>query len=318
VGGACEAPITLVGAATDELSPAVACAGDDVIVMWEDYRSGNSDLAYRRSSDGGDSFLGLQFLVQGPSQETNPALVMSGDVALVVWEDDRNGKQDLAARRSGDRGATWGNLTFLVASSFDDTDPVLDLDGNNALLVWVDRRSGNQDLAYRRSTDSGMSFLGLNFLVKAATDDKEPVVSVNGDEMMIAWVDTRSGNDDLAYRRSINAGVSFAGLTFLVKAPTDDSELVIVASGTDGLLVWVDERSGNRNISYRRSDDGGQSFLSTVRLVSADTDDFAPACALEGGLAVCGWTDTRTGEPVPNVRNSVDGGQTWLPRQELD
>jgi hypothetical protein len=26
----------------------------------------------------------------------------------------------------------------------------------------------------------------------------------------------------------------------------------------------------------------------------------------------------RTGDPVPNVRNSLDGGQTWTARQELD
>jgi len=46
--------------------------------------------------------------VQGPSEETKPALAMSGDVAVAVWEDDRNGNIDLASRRSENGGATWG------------------------------------------------------------------------------------------------------------------------------------------------------------------------------------------------------------------
>ncbi len=30
------------------------------------------------------------------------------------------------------------------------------------------------------------------------------------------------------------------------------------------------------------------------------------------------WTDTRSGQPLPQARHSMDGGQTWLPRIELD
>ena len=58
----------------------------------------------------------------------------------------------------------------------------------------------------------------MAFLVKAGTVEKDPTLVVNGATMMIAWADQRFGNEDLAYRRSIDSGVSFAGLTFLVRA----------------------------------------------------------------------------------------------------
>lgn len=215
---------------------------------------------------------------------------------------------------------------------------MLGLDGTAAPLVWVDARFGNQDLAYRRSTDAAATWQNLTFLVKAVTVEKDPTLVMDGTTMMIAWSDLRFGNQDLAYRRSTNSGVTFDGLTFLVKAPTDDSEPVIsVIDGLGGLLTWVDERSGNKNISFRRSNDGGSSFGAAARLVNAPTDEFAPACDLKFGplnpgadgipnsgdetfaeLAACVWVDTRSGEPKPHARHSLDGGMTWLSRFEID
>jgi hypothetical protein len=318
VGGACSAPIKLVGAATVESQPAVACDGSTVLVVWEDSRDGNADIAMRRSVDGGASFAALQFLVRGPADETSPAIAMDGDVVLLVFEDFRNGNKDLASRRSTDGGVNWSTFTFLVRSPFDDSDPILGLDGNLAFLGWVDRRFANQDIAYRRSTTAGTSWENLTFLVKAPSVESDPTLALDGSTVMVAWADSRNGVQDLAFRRSLDGATSFAGLTFLVRAATDDSEPSLRISGVDGILAWVDERSGNQSISFRRSGDTGASWSPTSRLVGAPTDEFDPGCDLDGSLAVCGWTDMRTGDPIPNVRNSLDSGQNWLPRQELD
>jgi hypothetical protein len=257
-------------------------------------------------------------MAQGPADETHPVIAMSNGIILVVWQDTRRGNVDLAFRRSGDGGANFSNFAFLVRSNFDDTDPVVGIDGTAALLAWVDARFGNQDIAYRRSMNAGADWQGLTFLVRAATVEKDPTLAVDGTTMMIAWSDLRFGNEDLAYRRSTDSGANFAGLTFLVRAPSDDSEPSIGSSGLEGLLTWVDERSGNKNISFRHSGDGGATFGATARLVAAATDEFGPACDLEGSLAVCAWVDTRTGQPKPHTRESQNGGMTWLPRFELD
>jgi len=209
-------------------------------------------------------------------------------------------------------------LTFLVRSPFDDTSPVLDLDGNNALLAWDDRRFGDHNIAYRRSTDAAASWTQMAFLVRSPTVDKTPTLVVTGTIMMIAWSDSRFGNEDVAHRRSTSSGAIFDGLKFLVRAPSDDSEPSMECSGLNCVLTWVDERSGNKNISFRHSADGGATWGATKRLVAAPTDELSPACDLEGDLAACVWVDTRTGEPKPHARHSLDGGMTWLPRFELD
>ena len=73
-----------------------------------------------------------------------------------MWEDTRRGNEDPALRRSVDGGATWGPVALLVRSDFDESDPVVALDGNVALLGWVDRRHGGSDIVYRRSTGAGL------------------------------------------------------------------------------------------------------------------------------------------------------------------
>ncbi|MFQ5745344.1 MAG: hypothetical protein ACE5HV_17450, partial [Acidobacteriota bacterium] len=60
-----------------------------------------------------------------------------------------------------------------------------------------------------------------------------------------------------------------------------------------------------------RSTDGGASYGALKFLVSAPTDELAPACDLSGTLAVCIWSDTRSGEPLPTARESLDAGLTW-------
>ena len=73
----------------------------------------------------------------------------------IVWA----GVEADGIRRSTDGGVSWSTFGFLVRSSFDETNPSLALDGNTALLSWVDRRHGNQDVAYRRSADAGQTWL---------------------------------------------------------------------------------------------------------------------------------------------------------------
>lgn len=320
VGGACGPTLRLVGANTDELNPAIACDGATVLVAWEDYRRGDADIAYRRSTDGGTTFAALEFLVRAAADETRPVLGLSGGVALAVWEDTRRGNKDLGFRRSTDGGLNWDTFAFLVRSPFDDAQPDLAHDGDLALLSWVDHRHGGQDIAYRRSTDAGFSWAGLIFVVRAATLESDPTLALDTstNTAMVGWVDTRTGNQELAVRRSGDGGASFAGLTFLVRASSDDSEPVLRVSGDDAVLSWVDRRSGNRNISYRHSSDGGVSWAGTARLVAASTDEFSPACDLLDGLAVCGWQDTRTGVALPMARDSLTGGASWLTLMPLD
>ena len=131
-------------------------------------------------------------------------------------------------------------------------------------------------------------------------------------------MDSRNGVEDLAARRSEDHGVVFQGLTFMVRAATDDLQPGLSVSGDTALLVWVDTRDTNRNISYRLSGNAGVDWGNTARLVSAPTDEFEPACDLLEMKGACAWSDTRTGAPLPKARQTVDGGNSWEALFDLD
>ena len=209
-------------------------------------------------------------------------------------------------------------FSFLVRSPFDDIQPTLDLEELNAVLGWSDQRFGNQDGVYRTSSDAGMLFVSMQFLVKASTRESDPSVALDGSSVLFGWVDTRNGNQDMAERFSKDGGGSFAVMRFLVRAPSDDSRPVMSHSSGNAVLAWVDHRSANENISFLSSTNSGASWSPAARLVAAPTDEFEPDCDLLGDLGACVWSDTRDGDPLPHARQSVDGGQTWLTRKKLD
>jgi hypothetical protein len=100
----------------------------------------------------------LQFVVRGPGEETRPSVALSGDVALVVWEDSRLGNRDLALRHSPDGGVTWGLATRLVSSPSDESLPTCDVSTGLASCSWIDSRTGELSPHARESLDAGQSW----------------------------------------------------------------------------------------------------------------------------------------------------------------
>ena len=158
----------------------------------------------------------------------------------------------------------------------------------------------------------------LSFLARGPAAESSPSVALDGSLALVGWVDDRSGSSDLAFRRSQDAGSSFADLEFLVRAPSDDTGISMRLGGTDALVSWVDRKSGNQDVSVRHSQDGGVTWGVATRLVSAPSDESLPTCDVTAGLASCSWIDSRTGELSPHARESLDAGQTWQPRFRLD
>ena len=96
---------------------------------------------------------------------------------------------------------------------------------------------------------------------------------------------------------------------------TDDSQRIHI--------VWQDARDGNREIYYRRSSDGGQSWGTETRLTNDTGYSAWPAVATGpgGGVHMVWWDDRDTlyGSNIGEVfyKRSTDGGGSWLPDTRL-
>jgi Neuraminidase (sialidase) len=152
-------PAALSGESVSVFGQTLVQAGDRLLVVWIDARSGHDRLYSAASSDGGvtwtepTAILHLAAESQTDASGHTVALLPSGE-ALVAWADGRNGRQDIFLGQSRDGGRTWGSedqrMDMDEAGTAISRFPKLAAtqDGRVA-LVWEDDRAGYEGVFIR-------------------------------------------------------------------------------------------------------------------------------------------------------------------------
>src|ERR1019366_7371822 len=87
----------------------------------------------------------------------------------------------------------------------------------------------------------------------------------------------------------------------------------IAANGSALHVVWYDYRdgTGNGEIYYKRSTDGGITWGTDTRLTNDTAVSVNPSVTVSGSIVHIVWQDERDGNPEIYYKNSTDGGITW-------
>src|SRR5207244_3305808 len=145
----------------------------------------------------------------------------------------------------------------------------------------------------------------------------------SGNNISIAWVDGRSGNQDIWFSRSTNGGQSFSPNVLVNLVTTNaQTEVRIAVDPVDPMLihaVWTDTRAaGNPDIYYANSTDGGLSFnpSSRVNNDAGAAEQGSPAIAVAPNRDVdVVWRDARsagTNGTEIYAAGSTNRGATWI------
>ena len=122
-------------------NPSISVLGSSVHVVWHDYRDGNNEIYYKRSTDKGVSWGADTRLTNNFSSSYYPSISVSGSVVHVVWTDTRNGPSEIYYKRSTDGGERWGADKRLQNSY--SCLPSVSVSGLAVHVVWEDIRDGN-------------------------------------------------------------------------------------------------------------------------------------------------------------------------------
>jgi hypothetical protein len=256
------ADFVISNASSAQANPAIAynSASNEFLVAWQDSRNGNDDIYGQRVSATGSLTAGNFVISNASSSQTNPSVAYSSEsnAFLVAWQDSRNGNYDIYSQRVDASGTlTGGNFAVCTNASSQANPSVAYSSASNAFLVaWADRRSGNYDI-YGQRVDAAGSLTAGNFVISnASSAQANPAIAYNSasNEFLVAWQDSRNGNDDI-YGQRVDATGTLTGGNFAVCTNANyqfNLSMAYSSQANEFLVAWEDYRNGNADIYGQR------------------------------------------------------------------
>ena len=278
-------------------SPSIAVDGSNIYVVWWDYDhpTGNSEIYFKRSVDGGGTWNAKMRLTRNPGFSSNPSIAVDGPNIYVVWEDDSPGNREVYFKRSVDGGVTWKANQRVTRNAGDSFWPSIAVDGPNIYVVWEDDTAGKPEIYFNRSVDGGVTWKTENRLAHNADGSSLPAIAVDGLNIYVVWMSDTQGHSEVYFRRSGDGGASWESNQPLTQNPGNNWGPAIAVGGSNIYVVWNDDTSGNDEIYFKRSVDGGVTWTEEKLLTKNTGLSLSPAVAADSSNVYVVWADSTPG-----------------------
>jgi hypothetical protein len=328
----------------DSTIPKVQATGNIVYVVWEDKSTGNGDILFKRSTDGGNNFEKTINLSNNNGESRVPQIAKSGSNVYVVWEDRSQGDREIFFRASTDNGNSFKSKIDLGHFSVAKIAAV----GNNVYVTLIDAFNDNHGLLFTRSTDNGAHFgnpIDIHGDINGIRDPDFEQISAVGNNVYVAWTaDTftlfRASTDNGAHFGPIkklneNTGFDGGGPTIdsisdnvyviwgsddntIFRASTDNgadfgSAKILAAGlsqissiGTAVRTVGQDDSSGNNEVIFQASGNKGNTFGSPKNLSDNAGESIEPQIISSGNNVYVVWQDDSPGNFEIFFKKGVD------------
>lgn len=301
----CEAP------KNQSLPQVVSDGAGGAIIIWEDYRSGHSDIYAQRI----DSLGTVQWKKDGipicsakDAQLHPKAISDSAGGAVITWYDYRGGKgEDIYAQRVDGEGKVLWQKDGIPISVVRGTQwyPQIAPDGEGgAIIVWTDFRGGSaSDIYAQRILSSGKTMWATNGLPISAVAENQadPEIAYNGfGAVIIIWEDYRNRNFDIYSQKiKISGEIDWEkdGIA-ISKSVFNEEEPHIVSDGMGGVIVVWKERRIKGSILYAQKIgiQGRRNWGEVPKVVSKEKGrkNHISLLSTKRGGAIIAWEDYRT------------------------
>lgn len=305
-----------------------------VIVAWDDFRSGNSDVYAQKIDSNGVvqwAVNGVAVCSKALSQESSKIISDGTGGAIIVWEDSINGAVDIYAQRISSTGnILWAaNGVPVCAAPLKQSRPRLQPDNaGGAFIVWQDKRNGTDyDIYAQRINASGNIMWPINGILVCNAINTQSHPKLRGDGangVIIAWQDKRNALDFDLYAQRVGAGgnIKWQANGVVVCAEADNQEELDMTNENvlNGvILCWTDHRSlisNNSDIYIQRIDSTGSQVWTAngIALTGSLLDQKNSNLVGDGnGGAIVVWQDSVAGNQwdIKSQRVTINGSQQW-------
>ncbi|HYH96685.1 Ig-like domain-containing protein, partial [Hyalangium sp.] len=286
--------------AGNQRNPAVASAGSDYLVVWEDARNGdvNSDIYGTWVSSQGVVVDPAGFVISNAANlQAFPVVTSNGSDYFVAWKDFRSGTAFYGSRVS-DMGQVLDSAGIRLVTGPVVSGVAVASDGVDYLAVWADDRNGtnNTDIYGTRVTSQGVVLDPSGLAISnAPVFQVDPSVAFDGSRYLVAWYDSRtdSGGPDIYGTRVTRTGLVLDPTGLSISNPSTDSSQVfpvVASTGANFLVVWQQDSD---MFGARVSGGSGAVLDPGVLLTTVVNWQFAPDVATNGTNFLVVWHDTR-------------------------
>jgi len=223
----------------------IAISDNNVYVAWWGNKTGNYEVMFKASDDGGQTFgdkINLSNSTNGTSVETDVAA--SGNNVYVTYADNKTGTADAYIKVSNDNGETFGpevkltdnsNLANTTLTSelnsygvkkYTPYEMKVAAQGDNVYVIAtggeMNDTTSQYDIFFKTSNDSGETFgkdINLSESVGIVSDRTE--IEASGDNVYVTWWDKGTdGSDTPLMRISGDNGQTFGDIMVLTANST--------------------------------------------------------------------------------------------------
>jgi hypothetical protein len=264
-------------------------------ITWTDVTSGNYEIYYKKSTNGGSTWISKRLTWNSENSWTPSIAVDSNNHLHVVWHDFSPGNSEIYYKKSTNGGSTW-TTRRLTYSADNSLRPTIAIDsGNNIHVAYYDSTPGEYQIFYKRSTDGGANWTTKRLTYNTG-DSWYPTIAVDSDNHIhITWSDYTPGDGEIYYKKSTDGGATWTTKRLTYSDHYSLSPTIAVDSNSYIHIAWEELTSVNREIYYKRSTDRGVSWT-TSRLTWNSGDSMEPSITVDSSNNIhVVWQDETSG-----------------------
>jgi len=251
--------------------------GENIYIIWKDYRSGSSEIFFKKSIDNGESWTDDIRLTNDYTPSYFPSMTAHQTNIFAVFEDGGT-KPDLCFIKSADDGDNWSEKIYITDTNEASEKPDIFFFNNVIYVVWQDERkiTHHPQIYFMKSYDFGNSWsspIQISFNTSCA---RNPKIYVNDAQIYVLWLNEENGSFYICYKTSIDEGKTWNEQTMLTFYQ-DSNNLEIVGEEDNIHLIFELRQNSNYADIWHMGNWSFNIFISSLVL---SKESVCPPCSV--------------------------------------
>jgi BNR repeat-like domain len=217
--------------------------------------------------------------------------------------------------------AQWEPVQRLTWNSGASMRPRAVVDSSGGVhVVWYDSTPGNEEIYYKRSTDGGGAWATSKRVTYTAGSSIGPDIAVDSSgKLYVVWEDKTPGNSEIYFKKSTDKGTTWSANKRVTWTDGISMASSVAVDSSNRLhLVWDEFTSGNFEIFYKKSTDGGATWSTSKNLSSTSGNSVNAAMVVNSPDTIhVVWYDFAPGNFELYYKKSTNGGSSWSAKKRI-